>query len=149
MCSERLTKGEFYLVRAEIIRKRLNKLDEYLSILHGLQKYSFEEFIHDPEHYGSAERFLQLGIEAIMDMGNHVIADLALGVVNWYSDIPAILAEKGYINSELKERWTRMIGFRNILVHEYTDIDRRIVYEVLQHRLGDLEELKRVFAQFL
>ena len=59
------------MVRAEVIRKRLNKLDEYLGILRGLQKYGFEEFISDPEHYGSTERFLQLGIEAVTDMGNH------------------------------------------------------------------------------
>ncbi|HUW11150.1 MAG TPA: DUF86 domain-containing protein [Anaerolineae bacterium] len=137
------------MVRVEVIRKRLNKLDEYLGILRGLQKYSFEEFTGDPEHYGSAERFLQLGIEAIMDIGNHVIADLALGTVNWYSDIPTILAEKGYIGADLKEKWIKMIGFRNTLVHDYIDIDRRIVYEILQHRLEDLEALERVFAQFL
>lgn len=70
------------MVRSEVIRRRLNKLDEYLSILHGLHKYSFSEFIEDPEHYGSAERFLQLAIEAITDLGNHVVADLKLGVVN-------------------------------------------------------------------
>lgn len=137
------------MVRTEVVRKRLNKLDEYLSILRGLRKYSFEEFIRDPEHYGSAERFLQLAIEAIIDIGNHVIAELALGVVNWYSDIPAILAEKGYVNADLKEKWIRMIGFRNTLVHEYIDIDRRIVYEVLQHRLKDIEALRQILAQFL
>ena len=42
-----------------------------------------------------------------------------------------------------------MIGFRNVLVHEYLDIDRGIVYDVLQNRLGDIEGLRRVFAQFL
>jgi uncharacterized protein YutE (UPF0331/DUF86 family) len=137
------------VVRVEVIRKRLNKLDEYLGILRGLQRYSFEEFIGDPEHYGSAERFLQLGIEAITDIGSHVIADLALGTVNWYSDIPTILAEKGHISADLKEKWIQMIGFRNILVHDYADIDHRIVYEALQHRLEDLEALEQVFAQFL
>lgn len=137
------------MVRVEVIRKRLNKLDECLSILYGLQEYPFEEFIRDPEHYGSAERFLQLGIEAITDIGSHVIADLALGTVNWYSDIPTILAEKGYISADLREKWIRMIGFRNTLVHEYIDIDRTIVYEVLQHHLVDLEALKQAFAQFL
>ena len=137
------------MVRVEVIRKRLNKLDEYLGILRGLQKYSFEEFIGDPEHYGSAERFLQLGIEAMTDIGSHVIADLALGTVNWYSDIPAILAEKGYISADLKEKWIQMIGFRNVLVHDYADIDHRIVYEALQHRLEDLEALEQVLAQFL
>ena len=57
--------------------------------------------------------------------------------------------EKGYIDHELAERWTRMIGFRNILVHEYLDVDRGVVYEVLQLRLEDLRALKQALAQFL
>lgn len=46
------------MIKKEVIRKRLNKLDEYLDILYGLQKYSFDEFLGNPERYGSAERFL-------------------------------------------------------------------------------------------
>jgi uncharacterized protein YutE (UPF0331/DUF86 family) len=103
----------------------------------------------DAEHYGSAERFLQLAIESITDMGNHVIADMELGVVNSYSDIPLILSQHGYLSDDLKETWIRMIGFRNTLVHEYIDIDRDIVYNVLQNNLQDIEKLKMVFAQFL
>jgi uncharacterized protein YutE (UPF0331/DUF86 family) len=82
-------------------------------------------------------------------MGNHVIADLDLGTVQWYSDIPTILAERGGLSPELRGRWIRMIGFRNIPVHEYLDLDRRIVYEALQHGLGDLERLRDFFASFL
>jgi len=137
------------MVRAEIIRKRMNRLDEYLTILKRLKLYSFEEFAEDPERYGSTERFLHLAIEAVIDMGNHVIAESQLGVVNWYSDIPKILAGKKFISTELEEKWIRMIGFRNTLVHEYIDIDRKIVYDVLQNNIKDLEELKRAFAQFL
>ena len=137
------------MVRVEVIRKRLNKLDEYLAILHGLQRYGLEEFVDDPERYGSAERFLQLAIETVTDMGNHVIADLALGVVNHYNDVPTLLAKYGYLDADLKEEWIRMIGFRNILVHEYTDIDRRIVYDALQYRLATLQRLQHLFAQFL
>ena len=92
---------------------------------------------------------MQLAIEAVLDMGSHVIAELELGTVEAYSDIPKILADKGYISSELAERWIRMIGFRNILVHEYLEIDRKVVYDVLQHQLEDLRDLRKVFAQFL
>jgi len=137
------------VLRPEVIRRRLQKLDEYLAILAGLRGYSLEEFLANPERYGSAERFLQLAIEAVLDMGSHVIAELELGTVEAYSDIPKILADKGYISSELAERWIRMIGFRNILVHEYLEIDRKLVYDVLQHQLEDLRDLRRVFAQFL
>ncbi|MBW2100857.1 MAG: DUF86 domain-containing protein [Deltaproteobacteria bacterium] len=137
------------MVRPEVIRKRLNKLDEYLTILSNLRKYSFDDFVSDPEHYGSAERFLHLAIEAILDMGNHVIADMDLGIVNWYSDIPSILARKGYIDSDLEKKWLQMIGFRNTLVHDYLEIDRSIVYDILQNHLEDIEVAKRIFAQFL
>ena len=136
-------------IKAEVLRKRLNKLDEYLAILRGLQKYSFDEFIADPQRYGSVERFLHLAIEAINDMGNHVVAELDLGEVNWYSDIPALLVRADYIDDSLQEKWIRMIGFRNTLVHEYIEIDRKIVHDVLRNSLGDLEELRRTFAQFL
>jgi uncharacterized protein YutE (UPF0331/DUF86 family) len=137
------------MVRPEVLRKRLNKLDEYLAILHQLQRYNRDEFLSNAEYYGSAERFLHLSIEALLDMGNHVIADENLGVVDWYSDIPKIFAAKELITPDLCEKWIRMIGFRNTLVHEYIDIDRSIVFETLQHGLGDIEQLKRIFAGFL
>jgi len=108
-----------------------------------------EEFASDPERYGSAERFLQLAIESLADIGSHVVADLELGTVESYRDIPSILAEHEYITPELRERWIKMLGFRNILVHDYLDIDRQIVYQVLQEELSDIRELRRVFAQFL
>lgn len=137
------------MVRVEVIRKRLIKLDGYLGILSRLRGYGRAEFIENPERYGSAERFLQLALEALTDMGSHVIADLNLGVVNWRSDIPVLLEEHGAIDAALRDRWIRMIGFRNVLVHDYLDIDRNIVYDVLQRNLEDLEALKRAFARFL
>ena len=83
------------MVNSEIFRKRLGKIEEYLSILDRLRKYTIDEFVGDPERYGSAERFLHLSIEAINDLGNHMIADLNMGEVNWQSDIPKILFERG------------------------------------------------------
>jgi uncharacterized protein YutE (UPF0331/DUF86 family) len=42
-----------------------------------------------------------------------------------------------------------MIGFRNILVHEYMEIDRRLVHEHLRERLGDFDELRLAFVRLL
>lgn len=137
------------MVRKEVIRKRINKLDEYLSILRVLQEYSYDEFVQSPERYGSAERFLHLAIESILDLGNHIIADDRLGIVNWYSDIPKILEQNGVIDAEIREKWIQMIGFRNVLVHQYLDVDRSIVYDVLENYLEDIEVLRKVFARYL
>ncbi len=118
-------------------------------ILNNLQSYHYDEFVNEPERYGSAERFLHLAIESCTDMGNHVIADENLGIVTSYRDIPTILEEHGYVSVELREIWIAMIGFRNILVHDYTVIDHKLVYDVLQNRLDDFQKLRKVFAQFL
>ncbi len=136
-------------IKSEVIRKRLVKLDEYLQILYNMQKYSLEEFLSNPEHYASVERFLHMAIESTIDIGGHIVSGLGLGEVNWYSDIATIMEEKGYISVELREKWIRIVGFRNILVHQYLEVDREIVYDVLQNKLSDLEELKKVFASFL
>jgi uncharacterized protein YutE (UPF0331/DUF86 family) len=137
------------MIRYEVIRRRLQKLDEYLEILRGLQRYDLETFVEEPEHYGSAERFLQLAIENLTDMGNHVVAGLGLGTVDSYRDIPFILAEHGYIDDPMREKWIQMIGFRNVLVHDYLDLDREIVYRVLQRDIEDIVALRYSFAQFL
>ncbi len=137
------------MVKPEVLRKRLNKLDEYIAILRTLQRYSYADFAANPQCYGSAERFLQLAIEALTDMGNHVIADDNLGNVNWHSDIPNILHSGGLITDEQRETWIRMIGFRNALVHDYVDIDRHVVYDVLQNRLDEIHAFRKVFANWL
>jgi len=137
------------MVRPEVIHKRLGKVDEYLTILKKIQRYALDEFLDDPEKYGSAERFLQLTIEALNDIGSHLVADLNLGIVDSASDIPRLLCENGYFSEELQEIWIRMIGFRNILVHDYLDIDRRVVHEVLQKNINDVQSLMCVFARFL
>ncbi len=137
------------MVRPEVLQRRLEQLAFYLEVLERLRRYDEATFLADPEHYGSAERFLQLAIEALNDMGGHVVADLQLGRVRWARDIPRLLREKGYLDSRLESIWLQMIGFRNILVHDYLDLDRRVVYQVLQKHLDDLRVLASVFARFL
>jgi uncharacterized protein YutE (UPF0331/DUF86 family) len=137
------------MVRPEVIRRRLDRLTEYLEILDRYQRYDLATFVGDPEHYASAERFLQLAIESTLDIGSHVVAEEDLGPVEFSRDIPQRFREHGLIDEALEQQWIRMIGFRNILVHEYAELDRSIVYEAATERLNDLKALEPVFAKFL
>lgn len=137
------------MVRSEVIRRRLKQLDKYLQILQSMQSYSWKEFRGDTEHYGATERFLHLATKAINDMVSHVVAEEQWGTVDQYSDLSRLFASEGYIDDAQRDQWIRMIGFRNVLVHDYRDVDRKIVYDVLQENLDDLDQLKRLFARFL
>lgn len=137
------------MVRPRVLRRRLQKLDEYIEYLEEAQDYSFEEFVSAVEVYSAVERNLQLSVEALTDMASHVVVDEDLGTFERARDLPGILEEHDLIREDDRETWEDMISFRNVLVHEYVDIDRRRVYNVLQYQLDDIRRFSHVFDHFL
>jgi uncharacterized protein YutE (UPF0331/DUF86 family) len=137
------------MINSNVLTPRFEALEEYLEVLRRIAKYSMEEFLSEPERYGAAERFLQLSIEAIDDIGSHIIADKNLGRIDTYSDIPRILSEHGIVPEALSSTWRDIIGFRNILVHDYLKLDRSIVYDILKHKLSDFVAIQKCLAVYL
>lgn len=82
---------------------------------------------------------LQLSIQLVLDVGAHVLADRAVGPIDEYGDIGPRLAALGMIPDELGATLTRMARFRNLLVHQYADVDFDRVVGILATGLPDLE----------
>lgn len=57
-----------------------------------------------------------------------------------YSEMFQRLAEDGILNEELADRLSDMARFRNLLVHQYTEIENRRVQEIIKENLEDIEE---------
>ncbi len=130
------------MVNRIVLHKRIEKAKEYIDFLKNIQtNYSLSEFENDPMIYGSSERFLHLTIEALIDIGNHIIADENLGKVQTYRDVAKILRDNGYIDDETSQVFIKIIGFRNILVHDYMELDLDLVYEIIKNNLSDLENI--------
>jgi uncharacterized protein YutE (UPF0331/DUF86 family) len=60
-----------------------------------------------------------------------------------------VLVEAGVLSPELGARLAGIAGFRNILVHDYLQIDRGIVYQKLHEGVADLESFATEIVQFL
>ena len=116
----------------DIIMFKLSKLRQYLNYLKELQKSSFEDFVSDFKIAGAVERDLQVSIECMIDIGNEIISSLQLQRPERYQDIPYILARSGMIPRQFADTMATMIGFRNLLVHDYATINLKLVYEFLQ-----------------
>lgn len=137
------------MVNPEIIAARLERMREYLGYLKALRKYPYRKFANDPFVRGSAERYLHLGIECCLDMGNHLIADRQLRRAQDYKEVFLILGEAKIIPKDFSKKIAPMGGFRNILVHDYLKVDPRKVYDILKKQLPDLERFTRLMAKFL
>lgn len=109
---------------------------------------NLDEFLSNHQIYSTVERDMELAITCIMDIGNHIISAMDLPEPETYADIPLILGNEGIIPKDLARKLAGAVRFRNILAHEYMDIDRRLVYKHLQTGLDDLVEFIYVIAGF-
>ena len=136
-------------VDKDVIMAKLSKLKQYLNYLRELRRSSFEDFMGDFKITGAVERYLQVSIECMIDVGNEVISSLQLQRPERYRDIPYILARSGVISERFADTMASMIGFRNLLVHDYAAINLKLVYEFLQTKLTDFEEFIRQIVEWL
>lgn len=81
---------------------------------------------------------LQRACESAIDIANHLIRTRKLGLPQDSRDAFDLLKQGGIIDEEMNSVLKSMVGFRNILVHEYRALDPEIVEAVIQHRLNDL-----------
>lgn len=94
---------------------------------------------------------LQRACEQCIDLANHTIRSRKLGLPKDSRDSFLLLATAKIIPHELAGRLQGMIGFRNILVHEYQRMDIELMIRVIEHHLDDLVEFTnhiiRLFAE--
>ena len=111
---------------------------------------SGESFATDPSRQDAAVLNVVRACEATIDLANHVVRRRRAGVPNSSAQAFRLLADVGVLDLDLAERLARMVGFRNIAVHAYRELDLAIVERVIREGLEDLlaccEELRRAVA---
>ena len=132
-----------------LITTKLSKLRQYQKYLKKLQASTIEEFASDFKAIGAAERYLQVAIECVIDIGNEIISSLQLQRPERYRDIPYILSKAKIIPKTFAETVASMIGFRNLLVHDYASINLNLVYGFLQTKLQDFENFVKYIAKWI
>lgn len=128
---------------AALVRKKLAFIETCVHELRTLVDAS--QLASDLRDARFAERTLQLAIQAIIDVASHVVSDERLGEPRTDRELFDLLARGWGLPADLALTLHRMSGFRNILVHGYTDVDLAVVRDVIEHRLDDL----LAFVQFV
>ena len=103
-----------------------------------------EEFDHDPTTFetnfsrqDAAVMNIQRACEAALDMGHHIIRRDRLGVPQSARDAFEILGQAKWIDQALADSLKRMVGFRNIAVHDYQKLLLPITVKVITEHLTE------------
>lgn len=129
------------MVDADRVRDRLARLEVLLLKLDEVRTAGEVRYLADIDLRLQGERALQLAIQICIDLGAQLLSESAAPPPRDYGSVFRGLAEAGRLPSELAERLARAAAQHNLLVHDYLDLDDRLVFASLQ-RLDDL----RAFA---
>jgi uncharacterized protein YutE (UPF0331/DUF86 family) len=87
-------------------------------------------------------------IEAVVDVAQHLCASQGWGPPRDNGDAIRLLGVHGVLPLDLANSVRRAVGFRNVLVHDYIEVDDAIVLERLAN-LGDLDDFLSVVAAWV
>ena len=133
----------------EKIITKLMQIDEFLELLNQIGSTKEDQFVNDKILIGSAKYYLQVSIEACLDVANHIIASERLRAPKDYADTFSVLNETGFIPTELCRKLRQMAKFRNRLVHLYSEIDNNYIYGFIRNDLNDFLLFKKAITRRL
>jgi uncharacterized protein YutE (UPF0331/DUF86 family) len=129
---------------------RIDAIRTALSRLQDISKISKKEFLKDYKYPASAETFLRHCLEAIFDIGRHILAKSGkVRLAHEYKDIARGLSESGIISKTLLNKLIEMAGYRNRIVHFYHEITDEELYEILQNDLNDIKRFLEEIGKYI
>ncbi len=109
-----------------------------------------EEYQNNPENLDDYRKMdmivlnLQKACEAVLDLAVYIVSTRKLGLPQTKREAFILLEENNIIDSKMSKNMQGMVGFRNIAVHDYKEIDEEVLKDVIENHLNDLLDFARI-----
>lgn len=117
----------------------VTKADHVQSMLDGIARLplgSLDEFASDPIVAAAAESYLRRALEALLDLGRHILAKGLGHALAEYKEVA--VARAGILDRGNGELLVRLAGYRNRMVHFYDEISTKELYQICSEQAGDV-----------
>ncbi len=121
----------------DFLTRKTKLIQEELAHLEEFKDYSFDEVAKDFRKLAIIERLLEKIITRAIDINQHIISEKGKGTekIRGYEDAFIVLSEIGVYPEDFAKRIAPSAGLRNRLVHEYDNLDNKIVYKSVDEAL--------------
>lgn len=128
----------------DVVYSKISIIKNCLNAIERVKKEQTDEFFRQ----GLFELNLQRAIQACIDLANVIISREGFELPNSYRQSFEILNRNKVIDSKLTKSLVSMIGFRNISVHDYDEINPKIVESIISNHLVDFEKFYEIIYGF-
>jgi uncharacterized protein YutE (UPF0331/DUF86 family) len=141
------------MLRREFVLRKLQLIADDLERLLRFKDETLESLTADDIKLAAVERILERIVMRAIDINEHLISELATGEGQstrlTYRDTFLMLSGLGVYSKEFAEQIARSTGLRNILVHDYNDVDRKIVHGSIKACLRDYHRYLEYLVRFI
>mgnify|MGYP001566390733 CR=1 FL=1 len=131
-------------------RERIaSRISEVQVAMEQLEKYAVmdtDEFVSNSEKVAAAKYHLLTMIEGCISICTHIATRTIHKVPEAYGTCFKLLAENNLIDEELGNSLSRMAGFRNLLIHQYWEVDNHKVHEYIISGKEDVKTFIRIIG---
>jgi uncharacterized protein YutE (UPF0331/DUF86 family) len=132
-----------------VVGEKLEWINKMLEGMNSLPLKSYEEFVSDSRNIWAAESCLRRSLEALFDMGRHILSKCFGRGVAEYKEV-AIELEKNAVLSEAQANLFRILaGYRNRLVHFYEGVTEAELYSACTDNLGDIVTIRDAYLDWI
>lgn len=127
-----------------VIELKLESLRRCLARIRSKQPFSVQQLVEDFDLQDVVSLNLTRAVQLAVDIAAHQVASLDVPAPNTMGESFDRLAQAGRIPADLASRLKAAVGFRNIAVHNYSQMNWATVHAIVHQHLGDFDQ----FAQF-
>ncbi len=120
----------------------ITKLESLIRCIHRIKDQNISKLEELEQNIDKQEIIilnLQRAVQLCVDVGNHILLDYRTQTPTTMADTFKYLAENMLISKENAEQLSHAVGFRNIAVHQYENIDCKIVFSIITQHLDDFK----------
>ena len=136
-------------ISKRVVGDRVAWVDKMVSEIRSLPLTTYDQFMEDKRNVWAAESCLRRALEALFDIGRHILAKSFGKGVSEYKEIASELGEVGVLSDKDLELLRTLGGYRNRLVHFYHEVSAQELFGICKNELDDLLRIKRAYVQWI
>lgn len=122
---------------------------QYLGELDTMSRISLDEYLSEVRERRAVERLIQLIVDVAVDINTHMVVDAGHPAPNDSRSSFLGVERLGVLPSQVVKDIAPSVGERNIIVHQYDDLDDEIIHASIGQTLRLYREYVRYVLQYL
>jgi uncharacterized protein YutE (UPF0331/DUF86 family) len=137
------------MVNPEVVLEKLRHIRTSLQRIADKNPRSREELFGNPDVQDVVLRNMQNALQGCLDIASHIVSDEGWGQPSRATDFFVLLGEHKILKADLAKTLARLIKFRNILVHEYTNLDFEKTWQAVSSGVAQIESFCQAVVSWM